>query len=128
MTPWWQGRLLGFDVESTGTDVESDRIVSAAVVKVGGGGPSDGMSLLLNPGVEIPEAATAVHGITTEQAHAHGLEPAKALQSVHYALHEAAAKGVPLVAFNARFDLTIVSCGATGWSRWTRCRSWSIRW
>jgi DNA polymerase-3 subunit epsilon len=108
VTPWWQGRMVGFDVETTGTDVESDRIVSAAVCKVGGGEPEDSMSLLVDPGVEIPEAASAVHGITTAQVVADGLEPEKVLRSIHYAMAQAVGQGWPVVAFNARFDLTML--------------------
>ena len=32
MTTWYEGPLAAFDTETTGVDVETDRIVSAAVV------------------------------------------------------------------------------------------------
>lgn len=32
MTCWYEGPLAAFDTETTGVDVETDRIVSAAVV------------------------------------------------------------------------------------------------
>ena len=67
---WHEGTLYGFDVESTGVDVFTDRIVTATVVKIEGGQLADQRSWLVDPGISIPEAATKVHGITTERARA----------------------------------------------------------
>lgn len=52
--------LIIFDLETTGVDVENDRIVSLALHR------SDGAAreLRFNPGRPIPPEATAVHGIT----------------------------------------------------------------
>lgn len=54
--------MLYFDIEATGTDPERDRIVELAVL------PSESQDepyvQRFNPGVPIPPAATAVHGIT----------------------------------------------------------------
>ena len=36
---WHNGRLAAFDIESTGVNPQSDRIVTATVSVVGGGGP-----------------------------------------------------------------------------------------
>jgi DNA polymerase-3 subunit epsilon len=55
-------RMLAFDLEATGLDPLSDRIVELAVVRA-----QDGLVLLherFNPGTPIPPRATAVHGIT----------------------------------------------------------------
>ena len=69
---WHNGRLAAFDIESTGVNPQSDRIVTATVSVVGGGLPAESTSWLADPGVEIPEGAARVHGITTEQARAEG--------------------------------------------------------
>jgi DNA polymerase-3 subunit epsilon len=105
---WHEKRLVAFDVESTGVDSEHDRIVTAAVSVVGGGQPSAHRAWLVNPGVEIPAGATAVHGITTEQARTQGMPPAEAVEEITAALAEQLRLGVPVIAFNARFDLTML--------------------
>lgn len=107
--PWWQGRMAALDVESTGVDVETDRVVTVAVVLVGAGIVPERLALLSDvDGLEIPEGATAVHGVTTEKAHRDGLPARDVLTAVHCALAPAAMAGYPLVAMNAPFDLTII--------------------
>lgn len=106
--PWYDGRLAAFDVETSGVDYDADRIVTAAVAFVGGGLPTDSSTWLLNPGVEIAEEATAVHGITTEKARAEGVDPERAIFAILDLLSSACRKHWPIVAFNARFDLTML--------------------
>ncbi len=103
---WHQRRLAAFDLETTGIDSESDRIVTAAVSVVGDGLPSVFHAWLLDPGIEIPAGAAAVHGITTERARAEGRPPLEAVEQIVATLAEQLLQGVPVVAFNARFDLT----------------------
>lgn len=56
-------RLLYFDLETTGTDPESDRIVELAAVRPG----DDELTVRrYHPGRPIPPGATAVHGISDE--------------------------------------------------------------
>jgi DNA polymerase-3 subunit epsilon len=52
-----------FDIESTGINPASDRIVEIAVLKIIPGGESRSTVRRLNPGIPIPAAASAVHGI-----------------------------------------------------------------
>lgn len=105
---WHHGRLAAFDIESTGVSPEEDRIVTATVSVVGGDAPVDSVSWLADPGVEIPAGATNVHGITTEMARAEGREPAAVVDEITTMLEREAHKGVPIVAFNARYDLTML--------------------
>lgn len=105
---WHLGRLAAFDIETTGTDPESDRIVTAAVSLVGGGLDPDHHSWLLDPGIEIPDGAVAVHGVSTERARREGRDPASAVQEIVAVLAGHVSVGMPIVAFNARFDLTIL--------------------
>jgi DNA polymerase-3 subunit epsilon len=65
---WHTKRLAAFDIETTGVNPESDRIVTAAVSLLGGGQPAEHLSWLVDPGIEIPAGASSVHGITTERA------------------------------------------------------------
>jgi len=105
---WYSGRLAAFDIETTGTDTENDRIVTAAVSVVGGGEETISTNWLVDPGVEIPAEATAVHRITTEKARNEGLPADQAVFEITEHLHELISRGVPVIAFNARFDLTIL--------------------
>lgn len=105
---WHIGRLAGFDLETSGVDVESDRIVTACVVHVGAGQPVQAATWLANPGIEIPEEAAKVHGITTAKAQAEGRPAAEVVAEVTAALADAARAGVPIVAMNASFDFTLL--------------------
>ncbi|MGA7397466.1 MAG: exonuclease domain-containing protein [Solirubrobacterales bacterium] len=105
---WHSGRLAAFDIETTGTDTENDRIVTAAVSVVGGGEETISTNWLVDPGVEIPAEATAVHRITTERARGEGLPADQAVFEITEHLAELTAGRIPIVAFNARFDLTIL--------------------
>src|SRR5690606_34522429 len=104
---WVDGAVVGFDTETTGVDVTSDRIVTAAVVRRHGTSTSV-QSWLLDPGVEIPEAAAAIHGISTEHARRHGSDPAEALDQMAATLASALVRGEPVVAYNASFDLSLL--------------------
>ncbi|WP_320670583.1 exonuclease domain-containing protein [Patulibacter defluvii] len=105
---WHAGRLAAFDLETTGIELEHDRIVTAAVSIVGGGLPSESHDWLVDPEIEIPAEATAVHGISTEHARTHGRDAREAIEEIVALLAAHVRDGVPIVAFNARFDLTIL--------------------
>ena len=105
---WFDGRLAAFDIETTGTSIESDRIVTAAVSLVGGGEEAVNRSWLVNPGVPIPAEATEVHKITNEMALSQGMPAAEAVEEITAILADALAEEIPIVAFNGRFDLTIL--------------------
>lgn len=107
MSGWPAGPFLGFDTETTGVDVEEDRIVTAALVHRDAAGTRV-RTWLIDPGVDIPPAATAVHGITSERAHAEGVSPARALAQIADELVEAQDRGVPVVVYNAAYDLAIL--------------------
>lgn len=105
---WARGPLLGFDTETTGVDVAHDRVVTAALVRRERGVVTAERTWLLDPGVEIPAEAAAIHGITTAEARAHGGAPAPALDEIAALLARELAAGVPVVAYNAAFDLSLL--------------------
>ena len=105
---WHHGRLAAFDIETTGIDYDEDRIVTAALSLVGNGEPIEERGWIVDPGVEIPAEASAIHGITTERARAEGSEPAEVVEEITTQLEAAQDAGIPIVAFNARFDLTFL--------------------
>ncbi len=102
------GRLAAFDIETTGTETEADRIVTAAVTIVGAGVDRVSMTWLVDPGVPIPAEATKVHRITDERVRKEGLPSEQAVAEITEYLADIVCEGIPLVAFNARFDLTIL--------------------
>ncbi|MGW1890782.1 exonuclease domain-containing protein [Streptomyces sp. NPDC002004] len=109
MTCWYEGPLAAFDTETTGVDVETDRIVSAAiVVQEAPGDRPRVMRWLVNPGVPVPEAATAVHGLTDEQVQRNGRWPSPVMEEIARELAVHGAAGRPLVVMNAPFDLTLL--------------------
>lgn len=110
---WIHDPWLGFDTETTGVDVHQDRLVTAAVILRTGGVNPNGDDLtrtwLADPGVPIPPAASAVHGISTEYAREHGRNIVEVLDEVAHTLVEHWAKGYPVVVFNAPFDITLLN-------------------
>ncbi len=56
--------LVCFDLETTGTDIATDRIVQIGLIRVETDGSRRSFEALVNPQRPIPQQATAVHGIT----------------------------------------------------------------
>ncbi|WP_062069866.1 exonuclease domain-containing protein [Demequina sediminicola] len=104
---WLDETLVGFDTETTGVSTSKDRIVTAAIL-TRTGEETTTRTWLIDPGIDIPERATEVHGITTAYARENGVSPADALEEIASVLASAMAAGFPVVAFNAQYDLTIV--------------------
>jgi DNA polymerase III subunit epsilon len=105
---WHTQPVIGYDCESTGLNIEADRIVTAAIITYH---PTEGYSprtWLANPGIEIPEAAEKVHGISTAKARAEGRPAAEVVGEIASHLADVMSAGVPVVAMNGRFDLTIL--------------------
>lgn len=55
--------IVFFDLETTGINVSSDRIVEITYLKVDPNGNKTSKTLRINPQMHIPEQASAVHGI-----------------------------------------------------------------
>lgn len=111
---WAHGPVLGFDTETTGVDVREDRIVTAALVRRDAAGTRQ-RTWLIDPGVEIPTVASDIHGITTEHARAEGAAPRVALGEIAGELVDAFRAGVPVVAYNASYDLTLLDHELVRW-------------
>ena len=105
--PWHRGPLASYDCETTGVNVDEDRIVSAALIQRNGNVRrwiSDA------DGIEVPKAASDIHGLTTEYIRAHG-RPAKAVVSeiVEALAWELSSGFSALVVMNAPFDLSLLN-------------------
>jgi DNA polymerase-3 subunit epsilon len=58
-------RPLAFiDIETTGINVSSDRIIEISILKIDPYGKEEWISLRINPEMPIPEKSTVIHGIT----------------------------------------------------------------
>ena len=55
--------IVFFDLETTGTNINTDRIVEICYLKVHPNGNEEAKTLRINPEMHIPEASSAVHGI-----------------------------------------------------------------
>ncbi|MEV8029227.1 exonuclease domain-containing protein [Cellulosimicrobium funkei] len=109
--PWWAGPMLALDTETTGPNPDTARLVSvtADLYKPGSDDAASTMRLIVNPGVPIPAEAAEVHGITDERAQDEGIAPADAVVQTIHRIEAAWSRGIPVVAYNAAFDLTVLA-------------------
>ncbi len=108
--PDWAKKLAVFDLETTGLVLDQARIVTACVTVIDENGEiaDDQLEWLANPGIPIPEVATAVHGIDNETAQRDGRPPKDVVAEVLAKLSSFFEAGIPVVAYNAPYDFTIL--------------------
>ncbi|WP_298583743.1 3'-5' exonuclease [uncultured Kocuria sp.] len=107
---WTEGPRASFDLETTGRDPHTARIVTASVVRTDAGGAvTDEWEWLADPGVEIPEEAAAVHGVSTDRARAEGRPAAEVVAEIAGVLDALFAEGTPVLVFNASYDFTVLA-------------------
>lgn len=107
MSNW--GRIGAFDLETTGVDVDTSRIVSACIAILDeDGAVIDRWDWLADPGIEIPEGASRVHGITTERARADGRSAHLVVAEIAQSLRLVLGLGMPVVVYNAPYDLSLL--------------------
>lgn len=58
--------LVVFDLETTGVNIVTDRIVEISLIRIQPGGKEDLLTHRVNPGIPIPKEVTRIHGITDE--------------------------------------------------------------
>ncbi|WP_228282177.1 5'-3' exonuclease H3TH domain-containing protein [Brevibacterium atlanticum] len=103
--PWIRSRLVGFDLETTGVEPETARIVTAAFVD----SASEVRTWLADPGIEIPEAARAVHGITTEYAQANGAAAVDVITELCTTFSALRDEDAVVVGHNVVYDLSVMA-------------------
>ena len=102
---WAQSRLVGFDLETTGVEPATARIVTAAFVD----SATEVRTWLADPGIEIPESARAVHGITTEFAQANGAAAAQVVGELCAEFAALKEEGAVVVGHNVVYDLSVMA-------------------
>jgi len=106
---WHLQRMAALDFESSDKDPFTARIVTCALIMVGGGQPTETFEWLLNPGIPMEPGAIKVHGITDEYAAKHGQPAAEGVEQIAAAVSKVVQAGIPLVGHNlGGYDLTLL--------------------
>lgn len=107
---WHQQRMAAIDFEASDKDPATARIVSCALILVGGGLATDTRTWLVNPGIAQEPGAIAVHKLTDEHLAEHGTPAPEAVTEIAKAVAEVVAGGTPLVGHNlGGFDLNLLN-------------------
>lgn len=96
--------VVFFDLETTGTNIQNDRIVEISVVKIFPTGERESRTRRINPEMHIPEESSKIHGITDEDV---VNEPTfKAVSKNFYIFLE----GCDLAGYNVvKFDIPVLA-------------------
>jgi DNA polymerase-3 subunit epsilon len=117
--PPWASALGVFDLETTGVDTATARIVTAHVGLIDETGAIvERKDWIVNPGVPIPDGAAAVHGITDDRAQRFGRPPGEVVAEILAAIRSVFLRGFPLVVYNAPYDLTLLAAEADRHRLW----------
>lgn len=110
MNSWHLHPRAAFDLETTGRDPLTARIVTASVILVDGRGEVlQHHEWLADPGVEIPAEATAIHGVATRTARIQGAPASQVVSQISGVLNGFFREKIPVLAFNARYDFTVLA-------------------
>lgn len=103
--PWHRGPLASYDCETSGLNTATDRIVTAALIRANG----DTVRWISDAdGVEIPRAASHIHGYTTDIVRSHGRPAKEVVEQIAAAIAGELSAGAALVVMNAPFDLPLL--------------------
>lgn len=103
-------KLLTWDLESSGVNVENDRIITCFMRAKDGEDVVFEENWVINPGIEIPEEASAVHGYTTEWVQGNGrTDVDEAIKEIVWELEARAAQGYVVAGYNNSFDLSLLN-------------------
>jgi DNA polymerase-3 subunit epsilon len=110
MNSWHELPHAAFDLETTGRDPHTARIVTASIILVNGQGVVlQHHEWLAAVEEDIPDEAAAIHGVSTERARAEGRPAPEVTAEIAGVLGGFFAAGVPVLAFNACYDFTVLN-------------------
>lgn len=102
-------RTITWDVESTGVDTDNDRIITCFMRAKDGDETVFERLWVIDSGVEVPEEAAAVHGMSTEWVRENGRKDVStAIFEITNKLWDLAATGFVVAGYNNSFDLSIL--------------------
>ena len=107
-TPLLCADAVVLDIETTGLDLRSARLLQIGAVTLveGRNGKPEELAILVDPGVPIPGAATAIHGIADHDVRG-AADPARALAEFTRFLG-----GRPVIGHSVGFDLAVLAAEA----------------
>ncbi|MGY6744858.1 MAG: exonuclease domain-containing protein [Cecembia sp.] len=92
-----------FDLESTGTNISTDRIVEISILKIHPDGKEEIKTSLINPTIPIPREVSLIHGIYDED-----VKESPTFKALSKDLHQFLA-GADLAGFNVlKFDIPLL--------------------
>ena len=96
--------IVFFDLETTGTNINADRIVEICYIKVYPNGNEESKTMRINPEMHIPAESTAIHGIHDEDVANCPTFKEVAKEIAH------SIEGCDLAGFNSnRFDIPVLA-------------------
>jgi DNA polymerase III subunit epsilon len=96
--------IVFLDLETTGINVSSDRIVEISLLKINPNGKEQWMTTLVNPEIPIPPKVTAIHGISDDD-----VKDAPTFKGIARNL-AVFLEGCDLAGYNAiRFDIPVLA-------------------
>ena len=102
---WLNEPLIALDTETTGTDAEAARIVTACIGLAAQPGAWEPAEWRVNPGIPIPAEATVIHGLSDADVADHPSGP-DAIEPIWNRLAEVAS--IPIVGHNLAYDMTVL--------------------
>ena len=111
--------LLGFDTETTGARPGKDAIVSATLVLRDPESGHEGdmaHEWVINPHQPMTPGASRVNGFTDAYLREHGSEPENALRQIAAIVSTAQNLNIPLLAYNAPFDVSMLEGDLSRWN------------
>ncbi len=107
---WHEGPLAALDLEATGVDTRTARIIEVGLFRFEKDGSSVALvDRLIDPGVPVPRAVTELTGISLDDLAAKGGSPADVLVETRTAIGALVDEGVPIVLYNANYDWPLLA-------------------
>lgn len=107
---WHEGPLAAFDLEATGVDTRTARIIEVGLFRFEADGSVEPLvDRLIDPGVPVPAKVTELTGIEPGDLAATGGSPIDVLAETHAAITALVDEGVPIVLYNANYDWPLLT-------------------
>jgi len=107
---WHEGPLAALDLEATGVDTRTARIIEVGLFRFEPDGSSEPLvDRLIDPGVPVPPKVTELTGIGSEDLAANGGIPADVLSETRAAIVALVEEEVPIVVYNANYDWPLLT-------------------